>query len=1120
LESPSSFQSRGYPSIQQLSYSNEQPLAAQASNLIVPVPQRGRPILRTVRIHRPPAEIAGMIYQEMKNRSELPKSGPAGLPALRVFENNPSQSVRAPGKLRRPSAPRTASNELFTIGIDTSRSELVISASPAWAQRAERLIRLLDSVSTTPNGTVRLVSHDGDVQQIAQALQPQLNFLVAQQNPNIPPRQQNNNLEPSNQSKESLILDIRGPVEIEFVPGIGLILKGNEADVEKVRRIINLIDKAAAGTVPAIRLHTLRHVNSQSMAELVNNIYEKLVTIRGGDAQNQPSVNVIPVVNPNAILILAPKATMESIVGTVEQLDTPIDPNASLNVFRLKYAVASQVATHITSLFPQPQGDAQGLRPRVTAVSDSRTNSVIVQAQPRDMAAVAETIRRLDKPGPNSVNQFKIIPLKNAVAEELAEVINTTLQGVINPATPTGPGGGFGAGGQINRELLEAKSVILEFLTGDTRGRRIVRSGVLSDIRVTPDPRMNSLLVSAPQESMILMIEMIAALDKQTSMTADIKMIPLKNADAPAMVQLLETLFSSDQQGQAEVTFAGGEDASSGLIPLQFSADVRTNTVIAVGGHGALQVVEAILFTLDESDIRQRETSVYQLENSFSTDVATAINTFLQSQRNLAQLDPDLISNVELLEQEIIVVDEPATNSLIISVTRRYNDQIMELVRTLDKPPGQVNIQVLLVEVELDNADEFGVELGFQDSVLFNRGLLNQEGFQTIVNSVTTPGTGVVTTTEQIVNAESIPGFNFANPGLPLGNNAGVNPASIGTQGLSNFSMGRVNGDLGFGGLVLSAQGEGVSVLIRALASRRKVHILSRPLIRALDNVEASILVGQQVSIVNGFTPASATAGPTPLVSREDSGIILTVTPRISPDGIISMTTIAEKSEFTGQGTALVSDPSLGVIESPNKDVIEITTTVSVPDGQTVVLGGMITKTDETLERKVPFLGDIPLLGSAFRYDSTSTRRTELLIFLTPRIINSDADSEFIKQVESERLHWIREEAEEIHGPIFAISGESPAGDVAPPAADENALPMMRLDDDIPTTIMSGHSASAQMSRQFPTGITPNDGRFGSVDGQHFPQQNGQLQFPQPANQQPNRKRPTLLKRLFLRKSN
>ena len=104
-------------------------------------------------------------------------------------------------------------------------------------------------------------------------------------------------------------------------------------------------------------------------------------------------------------------------------------------------------------------------------------------------------------------------------------------------------------------------------------------------------------------------------------------------------------------------------------------------------------------------------------------------------------------------------------------------------------------------------------------------------------------------------------------------------------------------------------------------------------------------------------------------------------------------------------------------------------TTVNVPNGQTIVMGGMITKDDNTLERKVPWLGDLPVVGRAFRYDSTITSRTELLIFLTPRIVLSDLDSELMKQVEAERMHFIESEAEEVHGPLYSVPN--------PPTAEE-----------------------------------------------------------------------------------
>ena len=83
----------------------------------------------------------------------------------------------------------------------------------------------------------------------------------------------------------------------------------------------------------------------------------------------------------------------------------------------------------------------------------------------------------------------------------------------------------------------------------------------------------------------------------------------------------------------------------------------------------------------------------------------------------LASIDPELVSNVELLEQEIIVVAEPISNSLLISTTPRYRKEILDMIETLDEAPDQVIIQVLIVEVVLENTDEFGVELGFQDSV-------------------------------------------------------------------------------------------------------------------------------------------------------------------------------------------------------------------------------------------------------------------------------------------------------------------------------------------------------------------------------------------------------------------
>ena len=193
--------------------------------------------------------------------------------------------------------------------------------------------------------------------------------------------------------------------------------------------------------------------------------------------------------------------------------------------------------------------------------------------------------------------------------------------------------------------------------------------------------------------------------------------------------------------------------------------------------------------------------------------------------------------------------------------------------------------------MELADTDELGVELGVQDSVLFNRSVLSD--LITLTETVSDPATGIATTNQRIVSQQGVPGFNFNN--APLGNNVTISPSTIGCQGLSNFGLGRVNGELGYGGLVLSAGSESVNVLLRALAVNRKVDILSRPQVRTVDNRPAKIQIGQQVPVVDGVS-VNAVGSANPNIRQDNAGIILEVTPRISLDGLVAIDVVAENS--------------------------------------------------------------------------------------------------------------------------------------------------------------------------------------------------------------------------------
>ena len=1089
--------------------------------------------------------VSRSLYQAFQHDADLIDQGPNGLPGFVVWKDLSVASRESAKSRVQQDAPKRVAR--FAIGVDTKGDRLLIDGSPSEIASVKALISKLDVVSDVANTRTRVVSTKRDARQVANTLTSAVRQLAqaaaespnaaespaksaapktkpkknakkltgpkpfATTNPAAPPdknpadgrgaeTEPDGEMEATGDKSKTPELGgpLKGEVKVEELGDV-IIITGNEQDVELVQKLIAQIEKMLSGSVPDVNVRPLKYVDSESLAELLSTVYERLNRSRGRSAQDQSQqIIVIAMGKPNAVMVLAAEKDMPTVDKLIDDLDQPIDATKEFEVFRLRYAVASQMLTAIENFFGggsstggggqlnaagQGGGGARstagGLRGRVKAISDSRTNSVIVQARPRDLEEVRRLIDELDQVGSNSISQIKLIPLKNAVADDMANLLSLALQSVISPPTQArtqqggggnqgnfgGGGGAGGATGQVDQKLRDAKSAVLQLLdTND--GEAMLESGILADIRINADPHTNSLIVTAPEESHALIQALVKRFDKPSSMVAEIKHFSLKNADASSIVTMLNTLFNNQQQGQGQraggnqqnqqlgLLLAGADDASSQLIPLKFSTDIRTNSIIAVGGAEALSVVEAIIVRLDASDARQRTMNVIKLKNSPAPEVATAITTFLQGQQNLVgQGNQDLISDVEQLERQVIVVAEANSNSLLISATPRYLKDITEMVNRVDAAKPEVVIQALLVEVALDNTDEFGIELGFQDSILFNRSTLATAPLSISQSSIfntnsttssVTPGTGATTTTTTITPqslttstpvASGIPGFLFNNQ--PFGNNTSAsNPGKVGSQGLSNFSVGRTNGNLGFGGLVLSAGSESVNVLLRALSATRRVEILSRPQIRTLDSQLGQINVGQIVPVVSGITSSGIAGQFVPQITRDPSGILLEVTPRITPDDRIVMQVHAERSKYdlssSNAVTLVAAGNASGAITSPVKDISTALTTVSVSNEQTIVLGGLIQKTDDQITRKVPWLGDIPILGQAFRFDSHSMRRTELLIFLTPRIIKNNNVSEILKQIESERLHYTECEAEALHGPIFGVPASPTDGSISP----------------------------------------------------------------------------------------
>jgi type II secretion system protein D len=888
--------------------------------------------------HGRAAVVAQQLYRGLRQRAELITPGLQGLPSFRVVE------VADQKKAKSSDSDKTC----FTVGFDSGHNQLVIEARPRHLRAAVHLCERLDAGSDGAGLPIELVSADADTCAVAKSLAPELDRLLAQRGPVETLAQagsaggnQGGNTQGGNQPTtgqiplgqtgqpggtgqkgiSEIIKGLKGDVTVESVPELGiLILRGGQSDVEAVMKVIREIERLSAVATPSLHFLPLQYVNSESFATLVNDIYKALATARSTEGGGKQLIQVFPLAKPNAVLVLAPEADMPAVMKLANQLDQPVNPELEFQVFRLHYGYAATVARSVTEFYRSPKA----LGTSVNVFADPRTNSIIVQARPRDLAEVGRLIEKLDAP---------------------------------------------------------------------------------------------------------------------TASQATIKVFPLSNGDATSIGRLLETLFGTaqqqgrtgqqqqQQQQQGQQQGAEGSGESQSPTALRLSVDVRTNSIIALGPPDTLRAVEAIIVRLDNSDVHQRETTVIRLKNNAADNVARALTDFVRSQRELQQIDPEAMSNIELLEREVFVVAESVSNSLLLSATPRYFTQLKQMIDKLDAPPAQVIIQALLVEVELDNTDEFGIEMGFQSPVMFDRSnISNPTLFQTTstLNPTTTVSNNV------LLSTTANPGFQFGDP-TTFSNmtNPAAGAAQVGTQELTALGVGRTSPNVpGVSGLVLSASSESVSALLRALSYKRNVHVLSRPQIRTLDNRLASIQVGQRVPVVASAT-FNALGNPQPIVQYDNAGIILTVQPRITPDGMIALEAYAEKSQYETVGVTIVSQIGGPTITSPIKDITRAEASVNVASGNTVVMGGMITSTDTTITSKVPWLGDVPIIGQAFRYDSRTTKRTELLIFLTPRVIRDDADDEMVKQVETERIHFLVDEAEGIHGPI--LSTRPPALEECPP---------------------------------------------------------------------------------------
>ena len=355
-----------------------------------------------------------------------------------------------------------------------------------------------------------------------------------------------------------------------------------------------------------------------------------------------------------------------------------------------------------------------------------------------------------------------------------------------------------------------------------------------------------------------------------------------------------------------------------------------TNVVIVSGSPPAINLVLSMVAFLDtQIPTKQSDIHIYNLENSDAETIAKTLSALASSipvQAEKQIQQKPPGGETSFFSERFRVVASKETNSIIIISAPQDYDKILEVVRELDVKREQVLVEALIIEITL-NDDR---SIGFDWRALVDTG----HGVDAVAQS-----------------------------------NTGLIQESILTGGLAGLTVGLLNGTI-----------PSVYAILNANRENTNFKILSTPQLVTVDNNEATISIGEQIPFLTS-SRVDENNNVIQTFDYKDIGIDLKLTPHVNKNGYITME-IKQQIKKIVEGTTALQNPSVYKRE--------ITSRVTVKDERTIVLGGLIRDDTTTIEKKVPILGDIPLLGLLFKKKSKQTTRTNLMIFITPHIVTED----------------------------------------------------------------------------------------------------------------------------------
>ncbi|MBE7506611.1 MAG: hypothetical protein HS101_10035 [Planctomycetia bacterium] len=743
-----------------------------------------------------------------------------------------------------------------------------------------------------------------------------------------------------------------------------IIVGGTKDGIDGAVELIKRLDVPPGTPGQLMEVYTLQEAPAAKIGEMIKKVFEERNKPREGGGDTGVQVpNVTVTVEPdngrNALLINASREDHLLIRDLVTRLDRPSTILQMARVIALEKAPAERVKEILEELYKSGESGGEGgsSAKSIGVVEDKRTNSVVVTAAPGELENIVSLVKRLDQTEVKGQVEIGIYLCENEDAEKMADVLNQIMTGA---AGEGGSGGSSASGDDAKRTL---SSILVSYADKDPQGREIFLRTIRENVQITFNVRTNAIVAVAPPPALRLIEQLVTKLDQIQKRSVLVKVFMLRNADATKMVELLTDMFAQDEGAEDQAEFqrdrsveveggststggaptAASQEGSSrkgtfGRPKTTFVPDERTNSLIVAGWPEDIDVVADVIDQLDSRPIQDRDNFVYTLVNQTSDEMQGALQEYFDAEVQRLESLGETVSPQRLMEQEVSVISHPESNQLVVSASPRYKQQVISLIEQLDMAPPQVMIQVMIAEVSLDDRFEMGLEFALQElrfsetAVAGPNGILQSSHFDV------------------------------------------VGGTDLGASGS------------GLGGFSFTITGEDFNFLVRALQADSRLEVIQRPMIMCQDNQQATIQIGQSVPTPSG---AQTFGGQTSTqVQYQEVGVILNVEPHINPDGFVYMLVEPEVSSIT-DSTIQIAPGAFAPIFNRRT----ASTNVAVKDGETVVIGGLITTTENESESKVPLLGDIPGLGVLFRTTSRTKNRTELLIAMTPTVVRTVEDA-------------------------------------------------------------------------------------------------------------------------------